>query len=291
MKEEASATNPMQRALAAALRRALRPFVRLFLRHGMPVQAMVEAAKRVFVEVAAEDFGLDGKRTTDLRVSVLTGLTRKEVRRLRQLGGADESMLSMQFNRAARVTTAWMREARYRASDGAPAALAFEGDGASFAELVRVHSGDMTPRAVLDELTRLGAVVVDTEGRLHLTARGYVPARDDVAKLDILGEDVEALAATIEHNLDPRSKEAWFQRKVTYDNLPAEALESLRQSAGRRGQALLERLDAEIAPHDRDVASERGGSGRKKILVGVYYWEGDAERDQSHEEDLEGEET
>ncbi|MFT4572709.1 MAG: hypothetical protein ACI91F_003614 [Candidatus Binatia bacterium] len=269
--------NPVHRALAAATRRALRPLVRLFLTHGLPFKAFAEIAKEVFTEAADEDFAIDGRRSTDARISVLTGLTRKDVRRLRkaQTDGSPDPVVA-QFNRAARVTTAWVREQAYHRADGSPAALPFDGATPCFSELVRSYSGDMPARAVFDELLRVGAVVENRDGRIELAARGYVPRGDEISKLGILGEDLHTLAATIEHNMDPDVGELWFQRKVAYDNLPAEALEGLRQSAGRRGQKLLEKLDAEISPHDRDMHPDLGGSGRKQIVVGVYYWEGDA---------------
>lgn len=267
----------IQRALTSALRRALRPLARLFLRHGLPFKSFAEVAKEVFVEAADQDFRLDGKRSTDARISVLTGLTRKDVRRLRSADFDDQSAqtATTQFNRAARVTTAWAREARYCNKAGEPLALPFDGPGPSFVELVRGFSGDMPARAVLDELLRLGAVLADENDHYLLSERGYVPRDDEIAKLGILGEDVHTLAATIEHNLDPGSQPLWFQRKVRYDNVSAASLANIRSSAGKRGQDLLEILDGEISEHDHDLHPELEDSDRKQVVVGVYYWEGD----------------
>ncbi len=285
----APAENPEHAALAAALRRALRPLVRLFLRSGLPFKAFAAIAKEVFVESAARDFPVDGRRTTDARISVMTGLTRKDVRRLRREGPEPTAEATVGFNRAARVTTAWLREKRYHDDSGAPRALPFDGRGASFTDLVRRHSGDMPPRAVLAELLRVGAVVEDADGAVRLAERGYVPRGDTVAKLGILGEDVHTLAATIEHNIAALPEEAWFQRHVSYDSLPASALAQLRTSAARRGQKLLETLDTEIARHDLDLHPDKAGAetggapGRKKIVVGVYYWEGDSDDEETED--------
>jgi hypothetical protein len=43
--------------------------------------------KEVFVEVGNRDFQIQGKRQTDSRVSLLTGIHRKDVKRLRSMAG------------------------------------------------------------------------------------------------------------------------------------------------------------------------------------------------------------
>ena len=78
------------RALLAALERVLRPLVRLLLAHGITFPALSRLLKSVYVQVAERDFALEGKRVSDSRVSLLTGVHRKDVRTLRG-EGADES--------------------------------------------------------------------------------------------------------------------------------------------------------------------------------------------------------
>lgn len=72
-------------------------------------------------------------------------------------------------------------------------------------------------------------------GRLRLVRRAYIPQADDEAKLDILGTDVADLISAIEHNLESKAEEPFFQRKVAYDNLPAEYLSELRASLEAKG--------------------------------------------------------
>ena len=127
----------------------------------------------------------------------------------------------------------------YQADDKQPAMLDFEGAG-SFTELVRKYSGDMTPRAVLDELMRVGVAAVEPDsGRLQLKQRAYVPAGDSEDMLQIFGEDVSDLVATIDHNLISRSagKPPLFQRTLTYDNIPADVIERWREISAERSQA------------------------------------------------------
>jgi hypothetical protein len=264
-----------QQALAAAVVRLLRPLVRILLRYGVPFGVFADLAKRVYVDVARSEFAITDRKQTTSRVSVLTGLSRKEVRRVEVLEMPEANAEAERYNRAARVISGWRRDRRYHDEAGEPASLELEGE-ASFTELVRAYSGDVPARAILDELVRVGAAERDGDGRIRLCVRAYVPSTAEVDKLEILGTDVAALAATIDHNLTAEPGGAWFQRKVAYDNLPVEALEGLRAEAGENGQRLLEALDVSMARLDRDANPEAGGTGRKQVLVGVYYYESDA---------------
>ena len=256
--------------LAAAVRSVLRPLVRILLRNGVPVWTFMDYAKQIYVDVAAREFAVPGRKPSVSRVSLLTGLTRKEVSRL---WDSEEELDLSRYQRAAHVVTAWLRERAFQDAQGEPAELPFEGRRRSFSELVRRHGADIPARAVLDELLQAGAVVRTPQGRLRLVTHGYVPRSDAREKLAILGSDVADLIATIDHNITQPPSEAFFQRKVAYDHLVAECLPELRRRAGQRGQALLEALDRFMSAHDRDANPSAVGSGRHRAMLGIYYFE------------------
>ena len=262
--------------LSAAVVRLLRPLVRLLLRNGVSFGAFTDLAKSVYVEVASKEFAVPGRKQTDSRISIITGLTRKEVARLKAGTPPDDDAAAEQYNRAARVIGGWLRDGRFADKRGRPAALAFDGDDSGFSALVKAYSGDMPPRAVLDELLRVGAVERRKDGRLRLVAPAYVPKGSDAGKLQILGSDVALLIGTIDHNLQAGAQTTHFQRKVAYDNLPAEALPPLRALTAEKAQALLEEFDRHFAQQDRDANPAAAGSGRKHAGVGIYYFEEDA---------------
>jgi Family of unknown function (DUF6502) len=267
-------------ALVAAIFRVLRPLVRLLLRHGIPFGVTADVVKQVYVDVAFEEFGLSGRKQTTSRVAIITGLSRKEVARLRSMNRWDDREAIQQYNRAARVTSAWVRDPEFHNANGQPAPLPVEGDRASFGVLVRRYSGDMPVRAILDELLRVRAVELLEDGRIHLLARSYVPATGEVEKLGILGTDVADLIATIDWNLRCPPSEAYFQRKVQYDNLPSEVIPELHTLVRNRAQALIEQLDLWMAARDRDVTPTVRGTGRKRAMVGIYYFEEDFGKDE-----------
>jgi Family of unknown function (DUF6502) len=268
-------------ALERAVVALMRPLVRLVLKRGMAFGQFAELVKRAYVEAAEEDFAVPGRKLTISRVAVLTGLTRKEASRLMQEEPpVSESQARRRVNRAARVVSAWAVEGAFHDAQGVPRDLPFDAsDGPSFSKLVARHGADVPPRAVLDELVRVGAVVRRDDGLIHLVERAYIPASDEAEKLDILGTDVADLIASIEHNLDSEAQVRFFQRKVAYDNLPADYLPALRARAAEHGQSLLETLNEDMARHDRDLSGEANESPRRRAMVGVYYFEDEFDGD------------
>lgn len=259
--------------LDEALTQLLRPVVRLLLRQGMAFGAFALLVKRVYVEVATSEFGLGGKKASLSRVSILSGLTRKEVRRLSDEPAqhvAAEPGPGARFNRAARVLSGWVRDADFGAGASSPRPLEIDGS-LGFATLVRRHSGDMPARAVLDELLRVGAVRQLKDGRVELVERAYVPRDGDDEKLRILGTDVAELVSTIDHNLRKDSGTPRFQRKLSYQGVPTQTVHAFRQLSAAQAQALLENLDSWLARH---IAGSRGKDlQRSRVSLGIYYYE------------------
>ena len=259
--------------LSAAVLRLFRPLVRVLLRNGVSYRTFADFAKWVYVDVATKEFGIEGRKQSTSRVSVITGLSRKEVKRVRELPRPDDTASVERYNRAARVIAAWRRESNFQDAEGNAAPLLLEGTGATFSELVKRFSGDVPVRAILDELIRIGAVERLEDGRVSLIVRAYVPESSEADKLHILGTDVGFLISTIDHNLQADPMGPLFQRKVAYDNLPDEALPEFRELSAKRAQALLEKLDRWLAQRDRDVTPTVKGTGRNRAGLGIYYFE------------------
>lgn len=268
--------NPLHQALF----RILRPLARLLLRNGIPYGEFSELVKRAYVESALEDFPSERRKPTDSGAAVMTGLTRKEVKRQREILAGQHTGKSeiLHTNRASRVVSGWVHDAIFQDTAGEPATLAFDGPQ-SFCELAKKYSGDMPPRSVLDELLRVGVVSVESDtGQLTLKQRAYVPTGDNKEMLQIFGEDVSDLIATVDHNLvcGEGGRQPLFQRTLTYSNIPPEVMEAWRKHAAEQSQALLEQLDSWLGPQDRDVSGSLAkGSPQESFRtgVGVFYFE------------------
>jgi hypothetical protein len=269
----------IKHALFSAITKLLRPLVRILLRNGVPFRTFADLAKWIYVDVAMKEFGIQGRKQTDSRVSIITGLSRKEVRRLKTLEQLSDAEAIDRYNRAARVITGWIRDRRFTDARGNPRALNFEKGRANFSDLVKSFSGDVPARAVLDELMSVGTVEFLEDGKIKLLSRAYIPLSDEPAFLSILGTDVAHLIKTIDHNMVEKDGQPFFQRKVSYDNLPIEAIPQLRRMSAGLSQKLLERMDRWLSAHDRDANPATKGRGRMRAGLGIYYFEEDWEKE------------
>lgn len=261
-----------QKALSRAVLKLLRPLARLLLRNGVPYAAFADLAKQAYVDIAMKEFGLPGKKNTVSRAATITGLSRKEVKRVMDYQEEFDNDRLVRYHRAARVVYGWVHDKAYADQFGQAAELPFEGENTSFSSLVKAYSGDVPPRAILDELSQVGVVERTENGSLRLLARAYIPQTGDAEKLELLGRDVAGLIRTMDHNIHGVDKPV-FQRKIFYDNLPEEALPKLQMFVAEHGQLFLEMMDQWLACHDRDVNPKIKGTGRKAAGVGVYYFE------------------
>ncbi|MFT4569463.1 MAG: hypothetical protein ACI8TX_001866 [Hyphomicrobiaceae bacterium] len=264
-------------ALLRSVERLLEPLVRLLLRHGLTYKAFNEAARRVFVRTAARDFALPRRKLSDSRIAVLTGLARRDIARLRAEGDGDPK-IETSMNRAARVVAGWRRDSAFHDAAGRPASLTIDGESPTFTELVRRYAGDVPVAATFDELLRVAAITKTRDGRYRLAARAYVPSADDELILTLLGSHVRDLITTIDYNLTRKDAPARFQRRVTYDSIPVERLDALRDKIAQEAQALLERLDQMLSAEDNsEQENVEPQSQTARVGLGIFLIENENE--------------
>src|ERR1700691_4418576 len=136
--------------LPAPLARLLRPLVRLCISSGMPLPALAQLLRELFVNVAEHDFALEEKDQTDSRVSLLTGIHRKEVARLRG-AGAPVNQAPATLSRTSAIIARWLAAPEFTDASGDPLPLprTAGGEAPSFERLVASITKDVRPRAVL----------------------------------------------------------------------------------------------------------------------------------------------
>jgi hypothetical protein len=266
--------NDIKRTLHAAVLRLLRPLVRLLLHHSVPFETFADLARWVYVDVAEKDFALEKKKQTTSRISVITGLNRKEVARLQEMSVEDNTAKVKSFNRAEIVVAAWRHEYPKANSVSLAARLPLEGER-SFASLVKRWSGDMPVRAVLDELLRVGVVKRVENDEIELVSDGtFVPASENKQDLLVgLGEDTADFIATISNNIRSTTEPKFLQLKTWYDNIPVEALAVSRDLASQQGQQVLKNFSDQLGRFDRDMNPNSEGTGRARAVLGVYYYQ------------------
>jgi hypothetical protein len=250
-----------------AFRHLLRPIVRVLLRNGVTWKEFAELGKEVFVDVARNDYGIEGRPTNVARVALMTGLRRHEVTRIKNVLAGDEEAEEPAPNRISQILTAWHVDPDFLAADGAPAVLPAAGEGASLATLLKRYAGDMPHTAVLKELELLG--LVESKGdRYRVTSRDYIRSAADP---DLLRQAAVALhdhATTLAHNVDSkRTEPPRFERMATHRALPRRHVKAFRELLALEGQAFLERMDAWLS--DRATTAKKGATRERTVRAGV----------------------
>ena len=250
-----------QRALRALFRR----LGRIAIEAGVTAPEAYRLMKEALVDAAERDFSLDERRLTDSRISVLTGVHRKDVRAIRttprKVGGPPRkpSLLATVIGR-------WIAHPDYQHGD-APASLPRTAtDGASFERLVEEVTADVRPRTLLDELVRKGAVALDEEAdTVTLTERAMIGSGASEDAFHFLETNVGDHIAAVSANMASEGPSPMLERAVFYSGLDARAVDDLQALCRERGAALVETVN--------EAALERQGEeGDERFRFGVYFY-------------------
>lgn len=261
----------MSDALLTALIRALKPIVRSLLRCGMTYREFAELTKHLFVDAATSDYGLRGRPTNISRVAVMTGLSRKEVSRLRGTGAFQMENATAGRNPAADVLNGWHTYPAYILEDGSPRHIPFAGGGPSFSELVRACAGDIPAGAMLVELLRAAAIIHDENGNVHPLKRYFVPTDVDARLLEGLGIGVSSLAMTVDYNAGLKGTDfARFQRVVQVSGIPEPRVRELRGWIDERLARVTLEIDDRLS---RVTAAQSTDTVTVRLGAGAYYFE------------------
>jgi hypothetical protein len=253
----------------AALRLLFRPIARIMLRAGINWQELADVCKATYVQVATEDFGIRGRPTNVSRVAILTGLTRREVRRLRKLLQEEDPETFSRMNYATRVLSGWYQDHEFLGADGKPALLPISGETRSFESLCGKYSGDVAATTMLKELKHVGAVAASADGLLSVKTRYYMPTMMDPERMLSSGSVLEDMGYTVAYNLHRSEQDPGrFERRATNTRMPASAVPEFRKFMEKEGQAFLEEVDAWLSEHEIE-----NGDDDKSIRLGLgAYW-------------------
>ncbi len=260
----------MQETLRNSLRKILTAIVRTLLRNGLSYGEFDQIARKCFVDVAFRDFSPEKKKQTVSNVAILTGLNRKEVKKLHELHADQSDVGAKQYNRVVRVIGGWINDPRFLRKDGNPSDLDYDGER-SFSELVKQYSGDMPVAAMQKVLTGSGNIKFTDDNKVRLLSHAYLPSDDPVEKLTILGSDTSQLIETIDFNLTAPEEDLRFQRKASNPQVDPESIPEIKQFLQRKGQAFLEEVDLYLTQHE---SSDDSGV---ELSVSVFYHESEGE--------------
>lgn len=263
-----------QRQILSAFLVILRPIARILLRFGIGFREFSEIAKTAFVDVASSDYGLRGRPTNISRVAVMTGLTRKEVKRLRDKIERGEETVVIKATPLSEVLHRWYSESDYTDQHGRPKQLPFSGEGISFSSLVREFGGDIPPGALRTELKRVGAIREGEDGTLEIAKRTVMPSGLDERLVMALVHSAYPLLTTLAHNMNPdRTSDSWPQLTAFTQSVRKTDMPRIRRISSARLGEVIEAFDDLFMAYETLNEAEQKSDDKNLVAVGVFYFE------------------
>ena len=250
--------------------------VRLALRNGINFKEFSNLCKTVYVDIASQDYGIEGRPTNLSRIALMTGLDRREIKRISDaIQNQDDISNPKSPDKMSKILAGWFSDETYLDPQGTPLELPAEGPAPSFESLVKTYGGDVAAVTVLREFKR-SLTVVDTEsGKLKANARYYIPnyqASTDKAPEPISPEAIEHGGSmlidhinTIFHNLyreDMNTRER-FEIRATNTAIDKTKVDEFYQLIDEQGEKFLVEIDQWLDEHqvdDLSIPHERLGA-------------------------------
>lgn len=274
----------VQKTLLTSLASMLRPIISLTLRCGLSSQEFNEVARSLFISVATDDYGIRGRPTNISRVAAMTGISRKEIRKIRIRDRAPHWTPEMETSPASAVLHHWHYDADFSLSPGKSRPLPLNGAG-SFSELVRRYAGDIPVGAMKAELERTSVIVTDADGLVVATRRYHHPTEFDEDFVRNIAFSIQNLATTIAHNAALLQAENFsekinethgrFERFAWTNHINSDTESAFRTWVRKEGAEFVERADSWIGEKELPRSEWRSHTSRT-VGVGVYYFNEDS---------------
>ncbi len=236
---------------------------------------VIDLLKTLFVEVADQEFTIDHKRQTDSRISLMSGVHRKDVKRLREQQPDVEDVMPGNVSLGSQLIALWNADSKYLNAEGVPKPLSrFAADNPteSFESLVRSVSTDIHPRAVLDEWIRLGVAKVDAENRVYLTTDLFIAQEGFEEKVFYLGHNLHDHAQAAICNVLGQQPN-FLERCVHYNGLSKLNIDEIAQTVNKHGMKLLREVNKTADELDKsNQQSARKLKPSMRMTMGLYYY-------------------
>ena len=255
-------------AIFECLKWISRPVVKYCLRNSIKLQEVIEALKIVFVEEAKDSLAKSKIKFNDSKISVMTGVHRRDLSRLR------ESDLSPKYinNAIFKVLGLWQSSKKYL-DNSKPKKLTFGNDTSEFSKLVRSVTQDIHPQAVLTELIRCAAVKINQD-KLSLIAKIYNPKGDYKKGFQIISSDCDDLISAVEDNVVGQANPPNHHVRTSYDNVYLNNTDKIKDWILSKGDDFHQDLREHISKFDVDVNPNHNKETKERfrVVVGSFSW-------------------
>lgn len=231
----------------------LKPIVRIALKNSIKLGACLELLKSAYVEVANEILKDTDSEPSVSRVSIVSGVHRKDAKKILELEGAlgvpKEDVVT-------KVVGQWKHNKKFLTKNGKPRVLELDGLDSEFVKLVRSVSSDMAPYTVLYELERLG-IVERSDQTVSLKA-GF---KTNIVSLEEgyqhLASDLSDLCACVDSNLHRLKNDLPnLHLKTQFTHIKQSALPALKRWLLEEGSKFHRHVEQHLASLDTEVTGD-----------------------------------
>ena len=274
--------NHPPKSLIDAVQWLLRPLIKLLLTHQITFPTLANWLKQIYVDVADKEFRLPNKKQTDSRISMLTGVHRKDIRKFRN---EQEEETQAPFSVGAQMIGIWTSQPPfYDMKKSQPKLLDVEDKGkpASFEALVKlVCKQDIRARVVLDEWLENDIVTLDETGqKVFLNTSAFVPDKSFDEKALFFGKLIRDHIAAGSHNLAGEG-DPFFDRSVFYNHLSPDSMNELTKHLQKEGMKLLQDINKkakQLQQQDKGKAN-----ANQRFNVGLFMHQETVQENQTDE--------
>jgi Family of unknown function (DUF6502) len=249
-----------------ALLRILEPLAGFVLDSGLSIHEVMSIFREAAVRSIASQQREVSRRINISGISASTGITRAEVSRLLKSTSKTSESGNRGRQSTSKVLNAWHQNPKFTNANGQPADLRIYGRGATFERLVKGYGGGIPTRAMLDELTRTGAIEVKSPQLVRLKSLVAIERGVTPQVIKAFGDRTTELISTLLRNMrHPEASE--FVASVFGTAISKDAIPLIRKELATRGANFL--ADIEDLLVKRPVVRRRSRSGPRKSNVSV----------------------
>ena len=263
--------NDIQIVARKALVQLLEPLTGFVLDSGLSVQDL----RSIFREAAVRSFAkrhLEVARRVNISgIAASTGIPRAEISRiLKSTGNSSRKFVDRQQQSTNRILAVWHQDPKFTTSSGKPADLKIYGRGATFDALVRSYGRGIPTRAMLDELTRGGAVEVLSSRLIRARTSVVVDRGVTLQAIQSFGERATDLLSTMLQNMRTPDS-ARFVASVS-GRIPSVVVPLFRKELASKGADFLAEINDSIF-RDAINSSAKTPSRSNRVSVTIFYHE------------------
>ena len=259
-------------ALLKQLTVILRPIIRLAIRRGVSFPNFSELLKAIYVQVADQEFTLTSKNQTDSRLSVITGVHRKEIKRLRELGTYDV-VIPRSASLSSLLISRWLTDPDFSSPDGVPRPLPrsrTHGVHFGFDDLVERVTKDVRPRAIFDDWLNRGIITVQNDGSIRLLVEVYGPNGEEEEKLYYFGRNLRDHIQAAVANISDDPGAPFFERAVHYDGLGEDLSKDMAEFSNAAAMKILKQVNSHAREAVDTDEQDPGEDTSWRFTLGVY---------------------